>query len=347
MINWIPQKNINTELVNELLKKSLEQNQFTNNGPNVKLLEDYIRTNFKIDETKSVIVVTNGAIALHALSSGIQYSENTKINWATQSFTFPPSAQSNLSAVKIIDIDLDGGLNLDDLDNTINGIIVTNIFGNVVDIDKYVKWSNDNNTFLIFDNAATAYTFYKGKNSANYGHGSILSFHHTKPFGFGEGGAIIVDKKYEHSIRCLNNFGIGLTDNYWVIEGNNNKMSDISAVYILQFLMSNMETIIEKHVKLYNYFNEKVTQQNNRNFKLFPSFHTADDVIVPSCFSLLFENYDDTIRLRLLENNIFCRKYYHPLNDANNANLLFEKILCISCTTEMTLGDIDKIFLLL
>ena len=347
MINWIPQKNINTDLVNGLLVKSLETNQFTNNGPNVKLLEDFIREKFKIDDTKSVIAVTNGAVALHALSSGIQYTEDIKINWATQSFTFPPSAQSNLSTCKIIDVDLDGGINLDELDDIINGIIVTNIFGNVVDIDKYVKWSNDNNKFLIFDNAATAYTFYKGKNSANYGHGCILSFHHTKPFGFGEGGAIIVDKKYEHSIRCLNNFGIGLTKNYWVKEGNNNKMSDVSAVYILQFLMSNMENIIDKHVQLYNYFKYKVKQKSNVSFKLFPSFHTEEDVIVPSCFSLLFDSYDDAVRLCLLENNIFCRKYYHPLNDAKNANLLFEHILCISCTTEMTFTDIDNIFLLL
>lgn len=347
MINWIPNKNINIELVNSLLIKSLETNQFTNNGPNVKLLEEYIRDKFVVDDSKSVIVVTNGAVALHALSSGIQYTEDINIQWATQSFTFPPSAQSNLSACKIIDIDLDGGISLNELDDSINGIIVTNIFGNVVDIDKYVQWSINNNKFLIFDNAATAYTFYKGKNCINYGHGSIVSFHHTKPFGFGEGGAIIVDKKYEHSIRCLNNFGIGLTDTYWVKEGNNNKMSDISAVYILQFLMCNMETIIDKHVKLYNYFKHKMKENNITHFILFPSFHTETDVIVPSCFSLLFNDYDDSVRLRLIENNIFCRKYYHPLNDAKNANLLFEHILCISCTTEMTFTDIDKIFYLL
>jgi dTDP-4-amino-4,6-dideoxygalactose transaminase len=343
MLNWIPKKEINVDLVNEMLKKSQELNQFTNNGPNVKLLEEYIRKNFKIHDTKAVIVVTNGAVALHALSSGIQYTEKTPINWATQAFTFPPSAQSNLSTVKIIDIDLDGGINLADLDNTINGIIVTNIFGNVVDIDKYVQWAKINNKYLIFDNAATAYTFYKGENCINYGDGCIISFHHTKPFGFGEGGAIIVDKKYEYSIRCLNNFGIGLTDNYWVKEGNNNKMSDISAVYILQFLMCTMETIIDKHMRLYNYFKRKIEEEHIVHFKLFPSFHKEEDRIVPSCFSLIFENYADSIRLKLLENNIFCRKYYHPLNDAKNANVLFEKILCLPCTTEMTNADIDRI----
>jgi dTDP-4-amino-4,6-dideoxygalactose transaminase len=346
-MNWIPKKPINKDLVNNLLATSLETNQFTNNGPNVKRLEAFIREKFIIDDSKSVIAVTNGAVALHSLSAGIQYTEKISMQWATQAFTFPPSAQSNLSTCKIIDIDLDGGINLDELDDSINGIIVTNIFGNVVDIEKYVQWSTNNNKFLIFDNAATGYTFYKGKNSVNYGNGCILSFHHTKPFGFGEGGAIIVDKKYENSIRCLNNFGIGLTDNYWVKEGNNNKMSDISAVYILQFLMDNMETIIDKHMKLYIYFMNKMKEHNITSFKLFPSFHTETDIIVPSCFSLLFDNYDDNSRLRLLENNIFCRKYYHPLNDAVTANIIFEKILCISCTTEMTITDIDKIITLL
>ena len=87
-------------------------------------------------------------------------------------------------------------------------MIVTNIFGNVVDIQKYESFCRENNKFLIFDNAATGYTEYKGKNCLNFGIGCTISFHHTKPFGFGEGGAIIVDKKYEKSIRCLNNFGI-------------------------------------------------------------------------------------------------------------------------------------------
>ena len=97
----------------------------------------------------------------------------------------------------IVDIDEGGGLDLSKVPADSDGIIVTNIFGNVVDIDKYVEWAEKNKKFLVFDNAATAYTFYKGKNSCNYGSGSILSFHHTKPFGFGEGGCIVIDKKYE------------------------------------------------------------------------------------------------------------------------------------------------------
>jgi dTDP-4-amino-4,6-dideoxygalactose transaminase len=276
--------------------------------------------------------------------SSIEYFENKKINWATQSFTFPPSTQGTLSNTKIVDIDEEGGLDLNELDETIDGIIVTNIFGNIVDIDKYEKWAKDNNKFLIFDNAATPFTFYKGKSCCNYGLGCTISFHHTKPLGFGEGGAIIVDKKYEKNIRCINNFGIGLTDNYWVREGNNYKMSDISAIYIIQYL-DNFDKIVRKHKILYKYFKEQIIKQK-LPLKLFPSFHDENE-IMPSCFCLLFDNYDDKIRLKILDNDIFCRKYYHPLKETKNTVEIYNKILCLPCTVDMTKKDIDLIISLI
>ena len=344
-MNWLAKKNINNEIVQELLKKPLETNQFTNNGPNVKKLEKYIKEKFQIQDSKCVIMVTNGSVALHALSSGIEYMINKKINWATQSFTFPPSAQSNLRDVTILDIDKDGGINLDLVKNNIDGLIVTNIFGNIVDIEKYENYCEKNNKFLIFDNAATSYTFYKGKNCLNYGTGCTISFHHTKPFGFGEGGAIIVDKKYENNIRCLNNFGIGLTNKYWVSQGNNNKMSEISAIYILQYLMTNLDNIITKHNILYNYFKNQIKKYNISHFKLFSSFH--DNIIVPSCFCIIFDNYDESIRNKLLKNNIECRKYYNPLDNTKNSNELYNNILCISCNIDINENDINKIIKLL
>jgi len=341
-MNWISKKNIDNDIVSNLMTIPLKNNQFTNGGENVKLLENFLTTKLKINDNKSVIVVTNGSVALHSLTSGIEYCEKTKINWATQAFTFPPSAQSNLSNVKIIDIDKNGGLDISKIDKSINGLIVTNIFGNVVDIEKYETFCKENNKFLIFDNAATGYTEYKGKNCLNFGLGCTVSFHHTKPFGFGEGGAIIVDKKYEKSIRCLNNFGIGLTEKYWLSAGNNNKMSEISAIYILQYLKRNIDIIIRKHNELYVYFQEEMIKQKITNFKLFPSFH--DGLICTSCFSILFDNYDDKIRKKLLENNIQVRKYYYPLDDSKVANEIFDKILCIPCNIDMNTYNIDKIF---
>lgn len=341
-LDWVPKKSIDTIKINDLLKPCIETGRFTNYGPNVELLEKYILTNFNIDDSKSVIIVSNGTVALHVLTSAINYYHNKDIQWATQSFTFPASAQGTLSNVKIIDIDKNGGIDLTKINSDIQGLIVTNIFGNVVDINKYINFCKINNKFIIFDNAATAFTFYKGTNCLNYGDGCTISLHHTKPFGFGEGGAIIVNKKYEKIIRSFINFGFNLTDNYYISEGNNSKMSEISAAYILQYLENNFEIIKNTHNDLYNYF--KLLLKKNSDIlkcELFPSFH--DSIIVPACFPLIFQNYNDNIRTNLLDRGIFCRKYYHPLKDTPIAQDIYNSILCIPCTKDMKKSDIDCI----
>lgn len=342
MINWVPEKTINYSIIKELLCSSIKSKQFTNYGPNVQLLEKYTKDKFEIDDNKAVIIVANASLGIQILAQGINFYEEKNLQWCTQSFTFPPSNQGTLKNSIIFDIDYEGGLNLNEVRENIDGLIVTNIFGNIVDIDKYVNYCDSNNKFLIFDNAATHYTFYKGKNCLNYGNGCIISYHHTKPFGFGEGGAIIVDKKYENIIRKLINFGIGYDEKlYYLQEANNCKMSDIQAVYILQYLMDNFDTIINKHQELYNHLLNKI---ENSNIKLYPSFHDKNKNIV-SCFSFLFETEEisKNTEKSLLENNIFCRKYYHPLKNTIVTDEIYSRILCVPCHKDMTFKDIENI----
>ena len=117
-------------------------------------------------------------------------------------------------------------------------------------------------------------------------------------------------------------------------------MSDISAIYIIQYL-DNFNYIIEQHKILYQYFKNKI-EKLKIPIKLFPSFHDKNK-IMPSCFCLLFDNYDDNIRLKLLENNIFCRKYYRPLKKTKNTLDIYNKILCLPCNIDMSKKDIDFI----
>jgi dTDP-4-amino-4,6-dideoxygalactose transaminase len=342
MVDWVPKKNISCKEVEKMLEKSLETGHLTNYGPNVQLLEEEIRNRFDVEDEKAVVVVNNGSTAIQVLAASIEYKCNKKLKWATQAFTFPPSAQSNLQETEIVDIDLHGGLDLEQVDETIDGIIITNIFGNVVDIKKYEEWAKDNNKYLIFDNAATSYTYYNGKNCINYGLGSSISFHHTKPFGFGEGGAIIINKEYEKEVRCLINFGIGLTDEYFVQEGTNGKMSDISAVYILQYWDNKFEIIVKKHRMLYQYLKDEINGRELSHFKLFPSFHD-EGKNVPACFSFIFDDYKDEYKRKILDSSIFCRKYYHPLKELPNSKSIYDHILCIPCNIDMEKKDIDNI----
>lgn len=338
IINWVAKKKINYNIIKKLTNICLEKNQFANNGDMVKNLENLIYDKLQIDENKKVIVVTNGSVAIHALILSINFYYNKNLKWATQSFTFPPSAQGPLSECNIYDIDLEGGIDLEEIDDNVDGIIVTNIFGNVVNINKYTIWAKKNNKFLIFDNAATAYSYYNNKNACNYGIGATISFHHTKPLGFGEGGAIIVDSKFENIIRNLNNFGINLTKNYFYKYGNNFKMSEISAIYIIQYL-ENLNKLVKKHNKLFIYFNKKIKQL--KQYKLFPNFADKNSRFL-SCFCIIYKNNSDNIIKEFNDNGICCRKYYNPLKQTTNSINLYNNIICLPCNFDITYQNINQ-----
>ena len=340
MISWVPRKLVNHKLVNQLLSLSDAKNQYTNGGPVVSLLEKKIHEILKIDDSKSVVCVSNGTVALWAAVAAMELCECMDLQFCTQSFTFPASAQGYLDDVIIVDIDSGGGLDLTKVDPTkCNGIIVTNVFGNVVDIAKYEDWCKIHKKALIFDNAATAYTFYRGKNSCNYGNASTISFHHTKPIGFGEGGAIIIDSKYERSLRNIINFGIDNTSpiGKWHRKGGNYKMSDLQAAYIVQYL-ERFDELIKRSNTLYSYFLEKI--RDNREITLFPNY--SDNIPYVSCITIFVKDSISTLK-RLLDNGIYCRKYYNPLENTPNAIDMYNRIVCISFTVDMTQKDIDMI----
>jgi dTDP-4-amino-4,6-dideoxygalactose transaminase len=328
MKNWVHLKPINTTRVNQLLTDCIQTNIYTNGGKNVRRLEETTRRMLKIDDSKDVICVANATMAIYALCNGIEFTNNHPIQWATQSFTFPSSAQGMLKDAYIVDIDMGGGIDLTKIPSDVGGIIVTNIFGNIVDIDKYVSWATENNKYLIFDNAATAYTFYKGKNSCNYGHGSIISFHHTKPLGFGEGGAIIVDRKYSENIRRLINFGIHNEKMLpWNRLGANYKMSEISAVYILQYLEDHFDKIVAHHTELYRACKGK--------YSLYPNYADEDMPIIVSCICLLDDQFTNEYIDKLIQSGVMCRKYYHPLVHTDIAEYYYNKILCYPCNLDI------------
>ena len=161
---WLAQKPINFARIEMLLAQSIQQNHFANFGPCVKELEIILRKLLEVDANKSIILTNNGSAALHAIVGALEIYRNSKLKFATQAFTFPTSVQGNLVGSAIVDIDDSIGLDLKLIDiDIVDGIIVTNPFGHVVDIKKYTEWADKYDKYLIFDNAATAFTYYQGK----------------------------------------------------------------------------------------------------------------------------------------------------------------------------------------
>lgn len=136
---------------------------------------------------KAVIAVSSGTVGLHTLVTALRLARDQALRFATQAFGAPATVQGPLAGASIIDIDQGGGLDLTQVDSdSIDGLIVTNCFGHLVDINKYVQWCHDHGKLLLFDNAATPMTSHEGRNATNYGAGCVISFHHSKPLGYGE-----------------------------------------------------------------------------------------------------------------------------------------------------------------
>ncbi|QKF93565.1 3-amino-5-hydroxybenzoic acid synthase family protein [Fadolivirus algeromassiliense] len=343
-IKWVGSKNINIDVINKQIKECIETNIFTNNGPNVQKLQDKLREILQIDDNKEILMTCNGACGLNAIVGGLNHYYQKDLKYITQSFTFPCANQSMLSESIVVDIDNTMGPDINEImkyiDN-IDCIIVTNCFGCVTDIQKYIDLCNKYNKILIFDNAATPYTFYKGKNSINYASCSMISFHHTKQLGFSEGGAIIFDKKYDDVMRKIINFGFTQTNRTEYSKyASNYKMSELTSIYLNNYL-ENFENIY-RHIQLMTkYFYNKLQEHNLINIVV-NTFYGFENFGLLGCIPIISKNETITCKL-FIDNNIEAKKYYYSLDPTCKVSkFIYDQIILLPCNTNTTYQNIDK-----
>jgi dTDP-4-amino-4,6-dideoxygalactose transaminase len=89
-----------------------------------------------------------------------------------------------------------------------------------------------NNKVLLVDNATAPIAYERNYDEAP---DEIVSFHHTKPWGMGEGGCAVVAREDADVIRGFLNFGVGLPSAA-AAYATNGKISDFSSALILDRL---------------------------------------------------------------------------------------------------------------
>lgn len=343
MSNWVCKKNVDLKNIDDEIKECFKTNHFTNNGKNVVKTQRIIKDIFKINDSKEVLLVCNGAMGLNALVGGYNMLANKKLKWIVQSFTFPCSVQGCLENSIVVDIDevnLGPSIcKLEELVNEYDGIVITNCFGTSCNINLYEEFSKKNNKILLFDNAASSFTYYNGQNHLNYGNGTMVSLHHTKPIGFGEGGFIVVDKEMKDIMEKTICFGFTSTNRQnFNVYASNYKMSEISCIYIAEYL-KNIDLIYKHHTFIIKLFIE-LLEKNNLLSKvsLYKNFSDYNNSLM-SCIPIIF-NKPITIE-KFTINGIDAKKYYFPLNNDINSNDLFNRIICLPLNLDVTLETLN------
>ena len=327
MIPFIIKKQLDSDRFNKYLLTANTTNQFTNYGYAVQLLEQRARDMLKIDDSKAVIATSSGTSALDAILYGIETYDKEVCRVSTQAFTFPSNCLGKAQGPIITDITAHCNMNLDDeyLLKYSNTVIVTNIFGHLQNFKEIINKTEDRDKKLLIDNAATPYSFWEGTNSCNLGTASYISLHHTKPIGFGEGGLVIIDKKYEESVRIACNFG--KHDTICNEQGGNFKMSELSAAGILQWWdQFNIDNMQEIFMTNYNTLRYEMREENGDFW-----FNHTSDTWFPTCLPFI-----RNLPVKEVSGEFKGReykKYYKPLNNSHAiSNLVYNNIMCMALT---------------
>jgi dTDP-4-amino-4,6-dideoxygalactose transaminase len=110
-------------------------------------------------------------------------------------------------------------------------LIVTDLFAAQPDFSELSAICAAAGKPMIIDSAAS----FPARRSPAVRASEIVSFHHTKPWGFGEGGCAIVDAARAEKVHSFENFGVGASASFASFAGNG-KMSDVAAAFVVQRL---------------------------------------------------------------------------------------------------------------
>ena len=214
-----------------LLERIWAAQNYTNNGPLVRQLEQQFREQLSI---RFPVVVNNGTIALHL---ALRILDLKGCDILTTPFTWISSSSSILwehCNPIFVDIEpntfnIDSKRLSDSLTPNTKAILAVHVFSNPCDVVEIERFAQENNLNVIYDAAHAFGVAVNGKNIYEWGDVSTASFHATKVFNTVEGGAIICSSEelYERA-RSIRDFGYSRERNIEAL-GINAKMSELHA----------------------------------------------------------------------------------------------------------------------
>lgn len=297
----------------------LSSNWFTNFGPFEKKFANKVGEYVGNDYTG--VTFSNATAALIAtILATLGKGDGTKYI-LLPSFTFAAGAHAIIwCGYKPLFIDIERiGLHMDikvakaaledkNFERKIVGILFCNSFGvGATNIDEWEELSKSMDLPLIIDSAAgfgSQYTEEKMVGSA--GAVEVFSFHATKPFAIGEGGASVTrNKAIADKLYSVQNFGFDKNKNATGL-GFNAKMQELNAAIGLRQFESFKDTLINRRKTFRQYLSildkKKYTLQHNAE-------------LASLCFAAVIVN-DTTKRDKVLsalkEVGVEVKTYYSP-----------------------------------
>lgn len=213
-------------------------------------------------------------------------------------------------------------------------ILATHVFGNPCNVEAIEAIAKKYNLKVIYDAAHCFGVKYKDESIFNFGDVSTTSFHATKIFHTGEGGAWFTkDKELQDKLFYHHNFGHKGQEAFHGL-GINAKMSELQAAMGLA-VFDHLEEIFEGRKRAVELYDELLKQTKLRKLSLredaTPNYHY---------YPVVFNTEEELLVVQnaLNAENIFPRRYFYPCLEALNyveskgckvAMSLSQRVLCL------------------
>ncbi|WP_289021495.1 DegT/DnrJ/EryC1/StrS family aminotransferase [uncultured Salegentibacter sp.] len=337
------------EEYNAQLKRIWQNEWLTNRGELVKELEEKIKTQLNIP---NITLTTNGTLP-------IQIALNVLANKG-EVITTPFSYVATTSAIVwehctpvFVDIHPEY-LTIDEtkieaaITPKTTAILATHVFGNPCHVEEIERIAQKHDLKVIYDAAHCYGVRYKGKSLFNYGDVSTCSFHATKIFHTGEGGAFFCkDDALNHKLFYSHNFGHKTATEFQGV-GINAKMSELQAAMGLTVLPY-MEEIFKGRKKVVDFYNENLDFSKLKKLKI-----REETTWNYSYYPVIFENEETLLKVQrsLNKNEIYPRRYFYPsLNtlkytekiQMENSESVASRILCLPLYNGLTAKETREI----
>lgn len=227
-------------------------------------------------------------------------------------------------------------------------ILATHVFGNPCNVNAIESIAQKHNLKVIYDGAHAFGVTYDGKSIFEYGDVSTCSFHATKLFHTGEGGAMFTnDPELQHQLFYSHNFGHNGPLEFHGL-GINGKISELQAAMGLT-VFPYMDTILSERRKITEIYDQSLDFAKLKKIKLRENTQWNY-----SYYPVIFESEEQLLKAQkaLNEQEIFPRRYFYPsLNTIEYvkgkpmpvSESIASRILCLPLYVELKVTDLEKI----
>jgi dTDP-4-amino-4,6-dideoxygalactose transaminase len=251
----------------EYLNDSINRGQVSGDGYYTKLVQDFIRHRFNAGKAFMTTSATH-ALEMAMLLIGLKPGDEVVM----PSFTFSSTANAViLRGAKPVFAEIDEStINIDpsDMEKRITkntkAIIPVHYAGVCCEMDRIMEVAEKAGIYVVEDAAQAVNSKYRGKYSGSIGHMGCYSFHGTKNYTCGEGGALLINTDNPSLLEradCIRQKGTdrsrflrGEVDSYsWVDTGSSYSPSD-ALMAILYAQLEYMDEITQKRRHIHEYY---------------------------------------------------------------------------------------------